>query len=136
MLVPLLMLGDAGVAVPSLGTPTVANITNGASCGGGGCTTKLGSNDTIRVSWTISGANNFYFETKVYRGGVLQATLSNTTTSYDDTAPGALGWVGGPVGVSYVYRVDVVDKNTGQVVATATAATYNETYNTTCPGPC
>lgn len=136
MLLGLLALGDAGPVIPTLGTPTVSNVTNGAACTGGSCTTKSGSNDTIRVSWSITNPSAPYFDTKVYRDGVLKTTLGNGTTSWDDTAPGADGWAGGATPVSYVYRVDVVSKDDGTVVATATAATFNHTYQTTCPGPC
>lgn len=132
----LLMGGDAGVAAPTITTPTVANITNDAACTGASCNVVSGSADTIRITWTISGTNNFYFETKVYRDGVLQTTLANNVVTLDQTAPGADGWDAGPTSVSYVYRVDVVNKDTGEVVDSKTAATFNHTYNTTCPGPC
>jgi hypothetical protein len=141
MLLHFLMMGDAGVASPSLGAVSVSDSTNGAACAGGGCTTKSGSNDSINVSWSIGGADDFYFETKVYRdssggGFVLQGTQVSSDVTFTQAAPGALGWAAGPVSVSYTYRVDVINKETGEVVATATSSVFAETYNTTCPGPC
>lgn len=127
-------------AAPSLGAASAANIYSGASCTGGSCTTKSGTNDTIRLSWSITGADNAFYATYVYRdsggGFSLQAILNNGTTTYDQTAPGSTGWVAGSSPVSYTYRVDVVARDDGAVVSSQTAPVFNETYLTTCPGPC
>lgn len=111
-------------AEPTLGAVTVASLNDGA-CSGSTPTPAA----SLRVSWSAASPDATLYDTKVYKNGVLQATLPNTTTTHDETVTGyVLGGLRNSFASSWTYRVDVVRKSDSQVVSTQSSAPWQEEY--------
>lgn len=136
MLLHFLMMADAEVDAPTLGSVLVS------VSAPGGCPGPTA--DTIRATWGIANANAFYFETKVYLsrdGGPfnLEGTVANTTVTFDEPAnvgpsqvPGSLSALSSGISISWRFRVDVVRKSTGEVERSSTSSAYVDTFKTSC----
>lgn len=108
---------------------TASSQASGACSGG-----SLTSEAQVRLTCDIQNSRPGY-SLKYYKDGVLLTTVSTDQETHDYTVAGFKQGTGAnQFSSSYVFRVDLVDNATGQVLDSKTAATWVQTYST-CPVP-
>jgi hypothetical protein len=117
------------IAVSAL-TPQVSSIA-AASLQSGSCTvgqTTPAQPAKVRTSWTLANMDTSLYDTKLYENGVLVATPTGVLL-WDKTIAGSVEYGNrAPWFASWTYRLDIVRKSDGQVVATRTSATFAQEY--------
>ncbi len=89
----------------------------------------------FRTTWAMANPDSTgAYITYLYRNGVLQTTLANTTLLYTETAVGVAGDTRHVVAVDYTYRVDVVRVADSQVMVSVTGNRYTDNFGN-CVGP-
>lgn len=117
-------------AVPAGLTPQVSSIA-AASLNPGHCvvgTTVPSQSAQVRASWTLTNMDTTLYDTKLYENNVLVATTTGVLL-WDKTVTGAVEFGNrNPWSASWTYRLDIVRKSDGQIVARKTASEFDQEY--------
>lgn len=135
-------MGDGTITppppAPSFSTGLHVSSHTAGTCSGtsGNPGVHVATSATIVLGWALANMTSGY-GIKIYKDGVLYATLTHTATTdtytvtgYTENPPGN----GSNFTSAYVFRADVYDLVAGTVVATSTASTWAQDYgNCTAP---
>lgn len=92
---------------------------------------SMGERAKLTIAWEIGSGDPATYQSKVYKDGVLQATVALGTESYEYNTNYVAYSVGGDDTASMsnvVFRVDIVRISDGVVIATKSADPYSGDY--------
>lgn len=116
----------SGAALTPLVSSIAAASLRAGECSPGHTTPALSAQ--VRVSWALVNEDTSVYDTKLYENGVLVATPTGLT-QWDKTITGSVEYGNrAPWSANWTYRLDVVRKSDGQVVASKTSALFHMEY--------
>jgi hypothetical protein len=129
-----MLLFSLFAAMPYAGTsaitPQVTSVVT-SSLRRGACQvghTQPSQSAAVRTTWVVSNMDATLFDLKLYQNDVLVGTVTGTS-QYDQDVNGSVEYGNRyPWSASWAYRIDVVRKSDGQIVASKAGAAFNMEY--------